>query len=94
MSRYCITAARPKDADHHLKTDFKLWRYEERPDGWKWAPKGWKRGGEIAALLEAGHEVLTAKENPGSISTGAPVELELRISRNGTKYNISEMPDT
>ena len=94
MAKYCITATKPADADHHLKTQFKLWRYEKQPDDtWKWAPKGWESGGQIAALLEAGHEVLTAKKNSNTISTGAAVELEFRIARNGTKYKISEMPD-
>lgn len=47
----------------------------------------------IAALLEAGHELLTAKRGSAGIHTGAAVELELRISHNETKYKISEMPD-
>ena len=47
----------------------------------------------IAALLEAGHDVLTAKKGGNGIRTGAAVELELRISRNDTRYKISEMPD-
>jgi hypothetical protein len=47
----------------------------------------------IAALLEAGHEVLTAKRGKNGIATGAAVEPELRISRNESAYKISEMPD-
>ena len=92
MDKYCITAARPKNADHHLNSEFKLWKYEEKPDGWVWVSKGWKRVSVIADLLEAGHEVLTAKKKPTGIRTGAAVEIELRISHNDTGYKISEMP--
>ena len=53
MSKYCITAARPKNATHHLKSEFKLWKLETTEDDtWKWMPKGWKRAAEIAALLD------------------------------------------
>ena len=94
MSKYCITAARPKNAAHHLNSEFKLWKWEKKEDDtWKWVPKNWKRAAEIAALLDAGNEVLTAKENETSITTGAAVELELRIAKNETKFKISDMPD-
>ncbi|MGX7345454.1 hypothetical protein ACWM9A_06130 [Acetobacter pasteurianus] len=93
MNKYCITAARPMDAEHHVNSEFWLWRYEERPEGMKWISQGWKRVSTIAALLEAGHELLTAKRGSGGIRTGAAVELELRISHNETEYKISEMPD-
>ena len=94
MSKYRITAARPKNAAHHLNSEFKLWKWEKKEDGtWKWVPKGWRRTAEISALLDAGNEVLTAKENETSITSGAAVELELRIAKNETKFKISDMPD-
>lgn len=94
MGKYCITAARPKNAAHHLNSEFKLWKWEKKDDGTsKWVSKGWKRSAEIAALLDAGNEVLTAKENESTISTGAAVELELRIAKNESKFKISDMPD-
>ena len=93
MDRYCITAARPKDAEHGLKTEFKLWKYEQQPDGPRWVAKGWKRAARIAALLDAGNEVLTAKRGPTGIKLGDAVEVELRIAHNGGQYRISDMPD-
>ncbi len=94
MAKYCITAARPKNATQHLKSEFKLWMWEKNKDGnLVWRPKGWKRAAEIATLLDAGNQVLTAKENEDTISTGVSVELELRIAKNETKYKISDMPD-
>lgn len=60
---------------------------------WVQVSKRWKRVSVIADLLEAGHEVLTAKKKPLSIRTSAAVEIERRISRNDTDYKISEMPD-
>lgn len=94
MAKYCITAAKPKNASQHLKSEFKLWKWEKKDDDkWSWFPKGWKRAAEIAALLDGGHEVLTARENETTITEGAPVELELRIAKNETKFKISDMPD-
>jgi len=94
MSKYCITAARPKNAAHHLNSEFKLWKWEKKDDGtWKWVSLGWKRTAAIAALLDAKNEVLTAKENETTITEGAPVEVELRIAKNETKFKISDMPD-
>lgn len=95
MAKYCITAARPKNAAQHLKSEFNLWKWQKNEDGkMVWSPKGWKRAAEIAELLDAGNDVLTAKEGETSIATGAAVELELRIAKNETKYKISDMPDS
>jgi hypothetical protein len=41
MAKYCITAVRPKKAEHDLKSEFKLWKWEETEDGtWKWLLQG------------------------------------------------------
>jgi len=94
MSKYCITAARPKNATHHLNSEFKLWKWEKTGDDtWKWAAKGWKRAVEIAVLLDAGNEVLSGKKTETGITRGAAVELELRIAKNETTFKISDMPD-
>lgn len=93
MNRYCITAARPKNAQHHLRSEFKLWKYEQRPEGPRWVLQGWKRAARIAVLLDAGDEVLTAKQGTNGIKLGDAVEVELRIAHNGEKYRISDMPD-
>lgn len=94
MADYCITAARPKNATRHLKSEFNLWKAEKINGETLWSPQGWKRGTAIATLLGAGHRVLTAREEDDSISIGAPVEMELRISKNETEYKISDMPDS
>jgi hypothetical protein len=40
MGKYCITAARPKNAAHHLNSEFKLWKWEKKDDGTgKWVPR-------------------------------------------------------
>ena len=93
MNKYCITAARPKDVEHQLNTEFKLWEWRLREREWKWVLHGWKRISAVAALLEAGNEVLTARQVPNGIRTGEAVELELRIAHNGKNYKLSEMPD-
>lgn len=91
MGKYCITGARPKNATHHLNSEFKLWKWDSSTG--KWTPQGWKRTAEIAALLDAKNEVLTAKEGETSIASGAAVEVELRIAKNEAKFKISDMPD-
>lgn len=93
MAKYCITAAKPKNSTQHLKSEFKLWKAVEKDGKISWSHQGWKRGTEIAGLIGAGHQVLTAKKNDTTISTGAAVEMELRISRNESKYKISDMPE-
>lgn len=47
----------------------------------------------IAVLLDAGDEVLTAKQGTNGITLGDAVGAELRIAHNGEKYRISDMPD-
>ncbi|WP_429300689.1 hypothetical protein [Paraburkholderia sp. GAS199] len=45
-------------------------------------------------LLQGGNTVLTAKLSADgkTITLGEPVEVELRISKNSTNYDISKMP--
>jgi hypothetical protein len=90
MSTYCITAAKPKGAASHLKSEFYTWR---KGDDAKWHRVGWQTTSQIVSLMHAGHLVLTAQEAANAISTGAAVEVELRIAKNQTNYPISHMPD-
>lgn len=93
MAMYCITAARPKGAAQHLKSEFKTWKARDENGERTWTLEGWKRAAEIAALLDAGNQVQTAKENDKSITSGAAVELELRIAKNESSFRISDMPE-
>lgn len=98
MGKYRITAARPKDADHHLNTEFKVFELQQKPDKtWKWRFVGWKSIYAVSALLDNGNEVRTGKVTTSGDETimtdGAAVELELRIAKNDTKFKISDMPD-
>lgn len=94
MSKYCITAANHKNPDNHCASQFKVWEYihKKEADKWVWSPLGGKSINFINDLLANGHEVLSAKENKDSITPGAPVESELRIAKNETKFKISDMP--
>lgn len=98
MGRYRITAARPKDADHHLNTEFKVFERQQKLDKtWTWHFVGWKSIYAVGALLGAGNEVRTGKVTKSGgksiMTNGAAVELELRIAKNDTKFKISNMPD-
>ena len=94
MSKYCITAANHTNANNHCASKFKVGEYTYKSDTkkWVWTPLGGKPINFINDLLANGHEVLSAKENEDTITLGAPIESELRISKNETKYKISEMP--
>lgn len=91
MAQYRIVAARPKNASNHLNSQFKLYNYDDKEKTWKLA--GWKSISEVSNLLQAGNEVCTGKIVGGKMSSGAVVELELRIAKNDTNYKISDMPD-
>ncbi len=90
MTQYCIVSAHPKGATNHLNSKFKMLQKNTTDNKWKHI--GWKSIGEVCALIEDGHQVVTAELTGGSLALGAPVEVELRISRNKTDFKISDMP--
>lgn len=90
MTKYCITAANHKNPNNHCASAFKVWEWRAGIN--KWVLLGGKSLNFISDLLAAGHEVISAKEKPDLISSGARVELELRIAKNETVYKISGMP--
>lgn len=90
MAKYCITAANHSNPNNHCASQFNMWKYDEVKKSW--APLGGQSINYVSDLLAAGHTVLSAKYEDKLIYTGAPVELELRIARNETQYNVSKMP--
>lgn len=94
MAKFCITAARSSDETRELKDEFKTYEWvQNAEEKWVWRGPKWRTSFEISDLLSGGNTVLTAKQTGTTINTGAPVELELRIASNETKYPISEMPN-
>lgn len=95
MSKYCITAVNHTNPSNHCASKFKVWeyRYSSERGEYFWRSLGGKSINFVSDLLAEGHEVLSAKENETNITTGAPIELELRIARNDTKFKISDMPE-
>lgn len=90
MAKYCITAANHKNPNNHVASSFLVWRFDEKENIWK--KQGATSAKDVVGLVEAGHTVLTAHEKPDSISTGEPIEVELRIAKNKTNYDVSKMP--
>ena len=90
MSKYCITAANHRNPGNHVASSFNLWEYN--PLSSTWRPLGGKSIQYVTELLVQGHEVLSARELETTISVGAPIEIELRISNNESYYKISSMP--
>lgn len=92
MATYCIVAARPKNNSNNLKSQFYL--YEKRADTGKWRSLGWRPVNGVVDLMVVGNTVLTGEVSNGSLSLGEPVEVELRIAKNGSNFKISGMSDT
>ncbi len=92
MAKYCITAANHRNRNNHCASQFELWEYDQSKE--HWTPLGGQSINFISDLLSGGHTVQSAKlsADRGNLSLGAPVELELRITKNETNYKISEMP--
>jgi hypothetical protein len=93
MGKFRIVAAKPKGLVNHVKSQFKLYKYKLVDEKWVWSSIGWKSINDVAALMQAGNEVRSARISGGQIHHGDALELELRIVHNGTKYKVSEMPD-
>ena len=93
LSKYRIVSAKPKGAANHCNSQFKVFQWGKRDEKVAWWDIGWKTINQISDLLAAGHEVKTGQYKGGNMADGAPVELELRITRNSTDFKIGEMPE-
>lgn len=94
MTTYCVTAANHNGAKDGRASEFKLWEYKKNKDNeWVWSPLGKKSLNFVAALLAAGHEVVSGEENEKSITRGAAIELELRITKNDKNFKITDLPE-
>jgi hypothetical protein len=89
MAKYCITAVNHINPDNHCASEFKLWKWLVVQK--IWTPLGAKPINFISDLLAGGHTVLSGRENGKTITTGCPIEIELRIAKNGSIFNLSEM---
>lgn len=90
MAEYCIIAANHKNPNNHVASSFQVYRRDSETK--KWQLQGAMSAKEVVTLIEQGHTVITGRVEDGGLSRGAPVEVELRIAKNETKYPISEMP--
>ncbi len=91
MEKYCVTAANHSNPDNHIASSFQVFLYLPVDDEWKRLPPQTLM--DIARLISDGNEVVSGKfTGTGVRADGAPLELELRIAKNGTKYNVSQMP--
>lgn len=93
MSKYRIVGAKPKGQTNHCNSQFKTYQWGTKDGKLDWWNIGWKTINQVSDLLAAGHEVKTGQYKSGKMKDGAPVELELRITKNSADFKISEMPD-
>jgi hypothetical protein len=92
MAKYCITAANHQNKSNHVASSFLVWLFDEQKE--TWSRLGGKSAKEVVSLIEAGHHVITGKFDAARkvISLGEQVEVEVRIAKNSSKYDISTMP--
>lgn len=90
MARFCITAANHTNPSNHVSSTFNVWAFSKNTE--KWVPLGGQSISFILTLLANGNAVFSAKENDTTITLGAPLEIELRTSKNNEDYKISTMP--
>jgi hypothetical protein len=92
MATYCITAANHKNKTNHVASSFLVWLFDEKAKGWE--SQGGKSAKEVVGLIEAGHSVITGKASADekTLDRGEKVEVEIRIAKNSSNYDISTMP--
>lgn len=92
MANYCITAANHKNRNNHVASSFLVWAFDSAKKSW--SKLGAKSAKQVVELIESGHTVLTAKLSADGtkLDFGEPVEVELRIAKNKTSYDVSKMP--
>ena len=92
-NKYRIVSAKPKGATNHCNSQFKVFQSILKDGNSTWRDIGWKSINQISDYLSAGDEVRTGQVKGGKMVDGAPVEVELRITKNNTDFKISDMPD-
>lgn len=98
MTKYCVTAANRNSTKDDRVSEFKLWEYKQNDKKeWQWFPLGKKTLNYVAALLAAGDEVISGKEvkekeEVKKITSGAAIEIELRIAKNDESFKITDLP--
>lgn len=98
MTTYCITAANHSSSKDDRASEFKVWEYQfnAKTSEWIWSHIGKRTLHQVAALLAAGHEVISAKEvirdGNTKIVRGAAIEISLRIAKNDDQFKITDLP--
>lgn len=92
MAKYCITAANHRNQTNHVASSFLVWQHDEAKN--VWSKLGGRSAKELVGLIEAGHSVVTGSFDAAKnlIHFGEKVEVEVRIAKNSSKYDISTMP--
>lgn len=100
MTKYCITAANRNSTKDDRVSELKLWEHKQNDQKkWEWHLLGKKTLNFVAALLADGHEVISGKEVKNdkgkitNITSGAAIEIELRIAKNDEKFKITDLPE-
>jgi hypothetical protein len=92
MAKYCITAANHNNKTNHVASSFLVWQLDEQKNSW--SRLGGKSAKEVVGLIEAGHSVVTGKVDAATktLHLGEKVEVEVRIAKNSSQYDIGAMP--
>ncbi|WP_155632121.1 hypothetical protein [Burkholderia vietnamiensis] len=95
MAKYCITAANHNGTKDDRTSEFKVWEWklDAKDNKSKWFLLGKQPLNFVAGLLVNGHEVISGKEGEEKITSGAAIELELRIAKNDENFKITDFPE-
>lgn len=94
--KYRIVGARPLGATNHVNSQFHMYRWGKLPDEkeLRWHDHGWKGLKEVENIINDGHDVMTGKYVDNKrIDDGSSVEFVLRVTTNGGKFKIGDLPD-
>ena len=94
---YCITGADHNNQTNHCFSEFHLWRLIKIERNHKiievWKDEGWVSPKILLNILIEGRDKLySGKELLTSIQTGEKIEVEFRITHNGSSFDLSRMP--
>ncbi|MGX7345456.1 hypothetical protein ACWM9A_06140 [Acetobacter pasteurianus] len=97
LGDYCVTGV-----EHELNTDhcfslFHLWKLEhvtiKNEIYTLWVEKGWVASTELLKIqIGVIDKIYSAKESGDTINTGEKIEVEFRVTHNGSQFKLSTMP--
>uniref|UniRef100_UPI000558B687 hypothetical protein n=1 Tax=Acetobacter okinawensis TaxID=1076594 RepID=UPI000558B687 len=92
---YCVTNVAHKNEENHCASRFLVWKLKDKFIDFTfktiWEEQGLFTSAQLAEILQHS-SVYSARKSLTRIETGEKIEVEFRISHNGSSFPLSEMP--